>query len=178
MSSFCAAIDPRIDLILRVRHSQTLDRKTTCADGASSVVATTHRVGGIANRGVSDPASPVLEGVEGDEEEGELHRCLAEDEGLEPQGWRDEQRVLLVFRVSPSVRGTVRSCERFGTGREHLGKILHLEGVAVEGADVCAKLGYDGLGEDGRSIEQNGGGSGRRINAFSEEHQGWCPQRC
>ena len=60
----------------------------------------------------------------------------------------------------------------FGLGRGHFGKILYLESVAVEGADVCAELGDDGLGKDGRSIEENGGGSGRRMKALSESIRG------
>jgi hypothetical protein len=60
----------------------------------------------------------------------------------------------------------------FGLGRGHFGKILYLESVAVEGADVCAELGDDGLGKDGRSIEENGGGSGRRMKALGESIRG------
>ena len=57
-------------------------------------------------------------------------------------------------------------------GRGHFGKILYLERVAVEGADFCAELGDDRLGKDGRSIEENGGGSGRRMKALSESIRG------
>ena len=88
MSSFRAAINPRIDPILWVRHSQILVRKSQ--KDVSRGVATTHRVCGIAHGWISDPVLPVLEGVESDKEEGKLHRRLTEDEGLEPQGRRNE----------------------------------------------------------------------------------------
>mmetsp|Transcript_19319 Transcript_19319/g.47405 ORF Transcript_19319/g.47405 Transcript_19319/m.47405 type:complete len:206 (-) Transcript_19319:12-629(-) len=74
------------------------------------------RVRGVADRRDADPVFPLVEGIESDNEEGELQEGLAQEEALEPQRRADEERILVHVRIECPQSGAEA---RHNRGRQH-----------------------------------------------------------